>query len=212
MKTNKILMIGLSSAMFISCGKSAEELQKEKEVRANDSIAKVQDSIRIAEEKEIEVYKKDSIEASKIEKYLVKMIEGKHKYGGKTTFKYMSLPMEIDFVRAQASKEMWTDEKLDHYISLYKNTAKGGTITLNVERGTIDAANSEMFSIIVKDSNEKELYRKEFDSEIPDHSSSVWYNYFSTILPEKIETPFYVYVIDRLQDTPFKFEVTPVMK
>jgi hypothetical protein len=57
-----------------------------------------------------------------------------------------------------------------------------------------------------------ELFRVELDSDIPEYSSDNWWNYGYAYIDKRIKVPFYVYVVDRLEDAPFKFEVTSIKK
>jgi hypothetical protein len=69
-----------------------------------------------------------------------------------------------------------------------------------------------MFTIIVRDSSETEIFRKELKSdvpEVPSSGSSYWWNYALIPLPKIIQNKIYVYVIDRLgnDNSKFKFEI-----
>ena len=155
----------------------------------------------------------DSIEQSPTkEGYSIRMISGKHKYGGSTKIEYKSLSQILSETEKKAEKQMWTSEDLQSTLETYKRLYKGGQIRLDIERTTIGAANTEWFSIIIKDLAENELYRVDLDSKIPEtpNSNDYWWNLSIQGIDKRIKPPFYVYVVDRLEDAPFKFEVTSI--
>ena len=212
MKLKTLFGVALFAALTYSCkneNKDAPSVEDPKLVKENA----VKDSIAEAEQAEIVTAKQDSAEASKIKAYAVKRISGKHTYpDDKTTVEYTSLYHELKNVREIAAKEMWTDEKLNQTISEYKNFAKGGIVTLNVERLTIASANNEMFTVIIKDANDNEIYRKDLESDIPEYSSrkDIWWNIGSVFIPNRVKAPFYIYFVDKMEKGPFKYEVTAV--
>ncbi len=103
------------------------------------------------------------------------------------------------------------DREKNETIELYENFATGGLIHFYITRLTIGAANTEWFTIIVKDSNEKEIFRKELEPSVPNTPTMFvdWSNYKAIFLDTKIQENFFVYVIDKLGDenSKFKFEV-----
>ena len=214
MKTQRILLIAACAVLLASCDKN----EKKAETVANPVISKeaaVKDSIKKAELAELELVKQDSIEASQIKSYVVKKISGKTKYSdSKTKVKYTSLYQELDEIKELARKEMWTKEKLAEMLSKYKTSAAGGIMHLEIERITIDAANTKYFNVIVKDSNDTEVYREELESSVPNvpSSSHEWINFTSVVLPKRIQTPFYFYLVDQIDEVTYKYEVTSVKK
>jgi hypothetical protein len=139
-------------------------------------------------------------------------VEGKNDIGGMTNIGYETLAQLIAKVEKNAEKQMWTEEKKKEQIELYNRAAKGGLIYLYLTRLTIDAANTEMFTIIVKDSTETEIFRKELKSSVPrvpSSGSDYWSNSTPISIRESIQNKIYVYVIDRLggDNSKFKFEI-----
>ncbi|PHR49845.1 MAG: hypothetical protein COA32_01540 [Fluviicola sp.] len=219
MKQMKPLIFAVIIITFYSCTSNSEKTLKNDSVERNiaitqfqDSIQKVNDSVRKVEEFAIAQLKKDSIEDSQIKRYSVEKISGKHKYGGATKIQYKSLFQLLSEIEKKAKKEMWTYEEKKSKIDAYKSFYKGGEIRLDIERTTLGAANTKYFSIIIKDLDENELYRKDLDSNIPEtpKSNDYWWNISIEGIDKRIRAPFYVYVVDKLEDAPFKFEVTPV--
>lgn len=155
-------------------------------------------------------FKEDSIEISKIKSYVITKISGRHKYSGKTMVSYQNFIQLTKETLSEGEKEMWSKTKIKEELSDIKSKP-GGQIRLDVTRITIDAADLEYFTIIVKDKNEKELFRKELDSSIPypERSSDDWWNIGIISLDKIIKSGFYIYVVDELVDEVHKFEVTP---
>ena len=211
MKTiiSAVIIIGV-----YSCAQNPDKNVKKDSAEEDLINLQVQDSIRKVQELEIAQTKQDSIEDSQIKSYAVKRISGKHKYGGVTKIEYTSLSQILSETEKKAEKEMWTKEDKQSKIEAYKTLYKGGQIRLDIERTTIGAANTKYFSIIIKDLSENELYRIDLDSEIPEtpNSNDYWWNISIKGIEMRIRAPFYVYVVDRLEDAPFKFEVTPLKK
>ena len=68
------------------------------------------------------------------------------------------------------------------YAEEYKESASGGRVSLYIMRLTIDGANTDMFTVIIRDSTDKnEIYRKELKSSVPETPSTstgnYWWNY-----------------------------------
>ena len=203
MKIKVLITTFLFGVFLISCDSIDKKLKSRTEMA---------DSIKKAKEFELEQMRQDSIEAMLIKGYSVKKLSGKHKYGGVTKIEYKSCQQLIDEVKERADKQMWANEVLQSNLDFYKRTCKAGQVILYIERTTIGSANTEYFTIIIKDKNENELYRKELENDIPEYSSDWWWNYGYAYLDKRIKAPFYVYVVDRLEDAPFKFEVTAIKK
>ena len=87
-------------------------------------------------------------------------LEGKNDIGGMTNVGYESFAQVKAGLEKDAEKEMWTEEKKNKTIESYSQFASGGMIHLYLTRLTIDAANTEMFTIIIKDSAETEIFKK----------------------------------------------------
>ena len=213
MKKSILLITFACGTILFSCNSNTGHKGSDSQTSAKaDNSSAMQDSIKKAEEFELQQARQDSIDAIKIKGYYIKKLSGKHKYGGETKIEYQSLAQLLDEAKKKSEKEMWTKEKLQSTIDAYKSGLKGGLVSLYIERSTIGSANTKYFSVIIKDTNESELFRVELDSEIPDYSSDNWWNYGYAYIDKRIKVPFYVYVVDRLEDAPFKFEVTSIKK
>ncbi len=212
MKNIKLFLSVICGMLILSCNQNSERIEKENN-STSQKISKI-DSFKQAEKLAIQQLEQDSIEALQIRGYSVKKISGKHKYGGKTTIEYKSLMQLIAETKKQADKEMWTKNQLDVTLMSLKKLSIGGQVRLDIERTTIGSANTEFFTIIVKDSAENEVFRKTFDSSVPNPSSlnDNWWNIALCSINKRIKTPFYIYIVDALEDAPFKFEVTTIKK
>jgi hypothetical protein len=211
MKKSTLLVTIACGTILFSCNTGQKSSDNQTSAKTDNSSA-IQDSIKKAKEFEFQQARQDSIEATQIKGYSIKKLSGKHKYGGVTKIEYQSLAQLIDEAKQQSEKEMWTKQKLQSTINAYKSSCKGGQVRLYIERTTIGSANTEMFSVIIKDTNESELFRVELDSDIPEYSSDNWWNYGYAYIDKRIKVPFYVYVVDKLEEAPFKFEVTSIKK
>lgn len=128
-------------------------------------------------------------------------IEGKNDIGGVTNIGYESFAQVKARIEKDADTEMWTPEKKNQKINMYTRIASGGIIHLYLSRLTIDAANTDMFSVIVKDSASNEIYRESLKSNIPNlpsSGSSYWWNYKIIPIPTEIKGEVDVYVIDSI--------------
>ena len=139
-------------------------------------------------------------------------IEGINDIGGMTNIGYETFEQVKAGIEKDAEKQMWTDEKKLKKIESYSTFMSGGLIHLYITRLTIAAANTEMFTIIVKDSTETEIFRKALKNNIPNVPSSgndYWWNYTTIPITKNIQGNFFVYVIDRLgnDNSKFKFEI-----
>ncbi len=139
-------------------------------------------------------------------------VEGKNDIGGVTNVGYQSFDKFKAATIKKADSEMWTPEKKEKTLGLYEQFASGGMIYFYLTRLTIDAANTNMFTVIVKDSTDsKEILRKGLDSKIANVPSgdNYWWNYNSIPIKEKLQGKFFIYIIDKIggDNNKFKFEV-----
>lgn len=144
----------------------------------------------------------------------VTRLEGKNNRYAITNIYYETKEQSIANLRSIASKEMWQQDKLDRLVKATNEAAKGGNIHIYIERPSVEAANMEQFSIIIKDSNDKEeVFRKDFDNEIPNTPvgrSELWSNYEIQMIDVDLGSSFNVYIIDKLgfySSPKFKFFV-----
>jgi len=174
--------------------------------------SKVNDSINNSNRIEFLEFQQDSIISTKIKEYSIKRLQGSDEYDCITNIYYKNLHQILSEINTKSVKEMWTAQEKQTKIEAYKFSCKGGQINLHINRLSLGSANTNMFSIIIKDCNENELFRYNFDSSLPSYGSSgYWRNYGICFVNKTIKAPFYVYVIDKMSDSPFKFEITPIM-
>lgn len=119
-------------------------------------------------------------------------------------------------IKAEAVKdsenEMWTPEKLKSKIEAFDNFCSGGILTLYIERLTIETANTNNFTVIIKDSDNIEVLREELKSKVANvpSSNSEWSNSKSILIPKLLKGKFSIYVIDKYggDNSKFMFEIT----
>jgi len=209
MKKTKLLLLFACGIILFSCNLNTGQ-------KSIDDIKTEyfrQDSIK--EALATEYFRHDSIDALQIKGYSVKKISGKHNgYGEKTEIEYQSLPQILAETKKESEKEMWTKEHFQSEIKMEKFIYVGGQIILHIERTTIGSANTEFFTIIIKDSDENEILRKTLKSDIPDpsYSNDTWRNFALCSVDKRIKTPFFVYVVDAIEEEAFKFEVNAIKK
>jgi len=139
--------------------------------------------------------------------------EGKNDYRGQLNVGYQTYTQVQQQIEQQAEKEMWTPEKRQETLETYEKYASGGMIHLYLTRPSITEANTNMFTVIVKDTvNGKEIFRKDLKPEIPNTPESAtgrWSNYAVVPIPTEIESPFFIYIIDKFggENNKFLFEV-----
>ena len=141
----------------------------------------------------------------------IKRLEGKNVYWA-TNISY-DAPQKANKIKKQ-DRETSAEEG--------KPEAKGGVIELYITRADSNLVNFKWFTVIITDMTDNEIYREELPDTIPAAfkrppsslgsyiSPGTWWNLTSIYIPEKIEGPFYVYVIDNAatENSRFKFLVT----
>lgn len=116
-------------------------------------------------------------------------------------------------IEKDADSEMWTPEKKHQVLESADKFLAGGVIHIYLTRLTIDAANAEWFTLIVKDSTDtNEIYRKELKRKtpnVPSRGTDYWWNNLVAPIPVNTSGKIYIYIIDRLgqENNKFKFEV-----
>lgn len=220
MRKSIFLLTFICGTLLFSCNSNSGQKNADNSVdttntqTVNNILSQYKASIKKADALAVELFQQDSIDALQIKGYGVKKISGKHKYGGSTKIEYQSLQQLIAETKKKSEGEMWTKEQFQSTIAALKSVSIGGQIRLDIERTTIGSANTEFFTIVIKDSSENELFRKTLDSDTPNPSRSNdnWWNIALCTVDKKIKAPFYVYIVDALEEAPFKFEVTAIKK
>jgi hypothetical protein len=120
----------------------------------------------------------------------------------------------IEKANKKAESEMWSEEKKLNTIKMYNQELKGGLLHFFVSRITLATANTKMFTVIIKDAKEVELYREELKSKVPEvpEANKLWTNYKVVPIPLEIKEKFYVYIIDAAGqegNVKYKFEINP---
>ena len=139
--------------------------------------------------------------------------EGRNDIGGVTNIGYQTPQQLQSEILEKAYNQMWNKEKTEQTLRDFDPKKISFIIHFYLTRLTINAANTENFTLIVMDSlNQNELYRKQLDSnvpEIPPYGSSYWWNYDMIDVPGGMSGKVYIYIIDnRSRDNNrFLFEI-----
>jgi hypothetical protein len=140
--------------------------------------------------------------------------EGRNDIRGVLNIGFQTFAQVKADIEQMAEKEMWTPEMKTRKIESYERLSSGGLIHLYLTRLTIDAANTNMFTVIIKDSTDNnEILRLDLKRNIPNtpliSGSNYWWNYTTIPIPDKINGNIYIYIIDKLggDNNKFKFEL-----
>lgn len=200
---NKLLVAIIFIMGFVSCGrnKTADDIRKETERILQDSV-KIND----------ELFKKDSLNSLNIKGYEVKAISDTvTSYYTTVQVEYISLVEIVKDDYFRAAKNMWTSEKLNGLLEAHKSLCKGGKIKVNIVAKCHSEADISNYSIVIKNMQEKELYRHIFEESPPvaGYRTNEYYNLGYFNIPEKINFPVYIYIIDELSEGgPMKFKIS----
>lgn len=117
-----------------------------------------------------------------------------------TNIGYESIKQVEDGLLKKAEEEMWTEDKKTKTISAFKNLSPGGSVRLYITRPELDEARGSNFSVIVKDTAEREISRIDIQEKIPSapRTDNLWSNILSARITAPVSPPFYIYVIDKL--------------
>ena len=162
-----------------------------------NNIERYGDSIKFVE------HQLDSIENSR--KINVLKIEG----DTFTNLEYKSLYQLKKKTKEEALKDSWDNERLFSKLIELEFNCEGGLLILRIERKTKSEANTNWFTISIKDINEKELYNTALSNSNPETKSmsGYWWNVISIPISKKIVPPYYVYVNEFGSKNKIKFEV-----
>jgi len=136
----------------------------------------------------------------------VKTIEKK----ARATISYKSYNFLQKSSKKQAELEMWSKDKFKKF---KKSIPKGGMIVVNIEGITVDTANLEWWSYVVKDLKGNEIKRQKGEKDTPEYTVSdrgtIWWNIDIIRMEKEISSPFQVFVIDKLLKKRSSFVVYP---
>jgi hypothetical protein len=131
-------------------------------------------------------------------------------YQAFATIEYKNYEYLYKKLQDDAKVQLWTSKKLESKTSILP---KGGYIQVEVKGLTIDAANTEWWEYVVQTMEGEEIIRQSGEHSVPNYTTSeyltTWWNIDIISLNDKIEKPFKVYVIDKLQNKRSGFIVYP---
>lgn len=117
-----------------------------------------------------------------------------------TNIGYESFEQIEEALEAKAEEEMWAPDKKIKTISAFKNLSPGGTIRIYITRPEIEGAMGSVFSVIIKDSLDREVSRQDITPKTPvaPRTDNLWSNILTARITNTVSAPFYVYLIDKL--------------
>jgi len=136
-----------------------------------------------------------------IESHTILKKEGHTGNYGWTNIRYITMEQELAQTEQSAKEELWTAEYKAKHIKTIKSLSSGGQLIFVVGRLTQEAADLNWFTLILKDADGKEVFRKKMKpktARMPSRGKNYWTNISSTSIPKPIATPFYVYIIDEM--------------
>jgi len=202
-----LLLLTISAAIFFnSCGNKAADSEK----IANDTASKqnTADSLN----KLAAIYLHDSLEDASIKGYTIKQLQTDPTDPSRLEVEYSSLAQLIGKAKTEAKEQMWSDDLLASKIKGCKESKAGGEIILNLYSGAIELADVGNLTLIVKDTADKELFRKTFASSTPTVVGTEFSGVAIAWLPQRFSAPFYIYVATNINKVPRKYIVKPILK
>ena len=110
----------------------------------------------------------------------------------------------MEDMQSRAEMEMWTPEEIQGRLSALEGIV--GYVHLKIVGSSIEAANTENFSVIIQDMDGNELYRERLEPSVPDYEvldlHTSWTNYGSVSVPGSVSLPFRVFIVDHYQTEP----------
>ncbi|RMG82515.1 MAG: hypothetical protein D6707_02805 [Bacteroidetes bacterium] len=139
----------------------------------------------------------------------IKRISGENNGVNITNITYQS---QNDLIQEVKDNPRLEGDKEKKKIAEYKKYAQGGLVLLFIQREGRDNANTSNFSIAVKTSDGKEMFKKKLKDTSARKSSdgAGWYSTAHGYIGKKVKTPFIVEIEERLPDgntETFVFEV-----
>ncbi len=117
---------------------------------------------------------------------------------------YEDTKYRLSQLEIRAESEMWEESK--RRANEIGIMGSSGIIKLKITASTIEAGDTDNFTVIVKSIEGEELFRQRLESSVPDYSIingiTYWTNYASLVLPSGITPPFRVFTIDSYWNEP----------
>ena len=123
---------------------------------------------------------------------------------------YKSYKVLYNELQSKATLQMWDKNRIETETN---QLPSGGYIIVNITGITIDAANTEWWEYVIQTIDGQEIKREKGKRNTPQFTTSqygtTWWNIDLVSLDDKVEEPFQVYVIDKLQNRRDAFKVYP---
>jgi hypothetical protein len=136
-------------------------------------------------------------DTSVINNHSITKVSGGTKGYGYTKIEYQTQAEILKVLKVTAESEMWDAKTKKEEFDYTQNYEKGGAITLRIGRLSIDAANTEWYTIICKKGT-TEVFRKQLKAKLANvpRSDDLWWNIKITSIPMLIKPPFDVFVVE----------------
>lgn len=136
-------------------------------------------------------------------------IEGKDPYH-RTNILYKTFNQVFDDVNSVVALDGLSEEERSEAVNIYQGIAAGGQIALFLDRATPEQADLENFSITITDLAESNIIYSETLESSPGryYSLDIWYNYVTVEIPNQVEGPFMVTIMDSANNTLYKYVIT----
>lgn len=146
--------------------------------------------------------------------YTIRMVFGENptlyrhtNLGEITTVEYLDQVRLLDSLERSDIGSAQKDELRKKY-----KEARGGAVNLFISRARESNANFKWFFIVIRGEDDwKKIMEIDLEKQAPKlPEGNGWWNYTTVLLPEPLNTPFYIYVNDRQSESlsDFKFLVT----
>lgn len=125
----------------------------------------------------------------------IKIIDG-DTLNTRTTISYLTQKELFDRNKKEADEQMWSAQDIAEN-DTYAKLSKGGELVLRIKRTTIEAADMEWFTVIIKKDN-VEIFRSQLKKKIPSipGSDDLWSNLKVIAVKNPVKIPFDVYVVE----------------
>ena len=121
-----------------------------------------------------------------------------------TKIRYVPYDRILKELYRKKDAELWSADKFDSEMKLLP---AGGKLTLLINRSTMEEANTNSFSVLLRDVDGNELFQKKLDHGIAQFSSGAegWWTIAVIFIPVEIQSGTRVFVIDHPNNKRFRY-------
>lgn len=153
----------------------------------------------------------DSIDETKVQKYVVKKIKGRDIYDEETSVRFISYRDKVNKIIRESKLEMLDEKTTAGYIANL-DYCRGGLIEMNMMRYSKLRANGSDFKYVIEDVDGVEISRGNAIGEGYYIADDKWFKSMSSFFPVRKKFPLHVYIIDGSSSKRFEFKITQVYK